>query len=151
MNYKQLTLEKRYQITALIKAGLNQKSITFEVGVNPSTISRELKRNNENVRGYNAELAQIISTKTQMQKAKRYSLTKPIEKYIRVKLKQDFSPEQISGRMKLDIGISVVHETIYRYTNKKNGGKLYEYLQHKNKKYHKRSNCPVSPRYGCLV
>jgi IS30 family transposase len=138
MNYKQLTLQKRYQITALIKAGLNQKSIAFEVGVNPSTISRELKRNNENVRGYNAELAQIISTKTEMQKAKRYSLTKPIEKYIRAKLKQDFSPEQISGRMKLDIGISVVHETIYRYTNKKNGGKLY--LRHKNKKYHKRSN-----------
>jgi IS30 family transposase len=77
-----------------------------------------------------------------MQKAKRYSLTKPIEKYIRAKLKQDFSPEQISGRMKLDIGISVVHETIYRYiyTNKKNGGKLYQYLRHKNKKYHKRSN-----------
>lgn len=44
--------------------------------------------------------------------------------------------------MKLDTGISVVHETIYRYiyTNKKNGGKLYKYLRHKNKKYHHRSN-----------
>ena len=40
--------------------------------------------------------------------------------------------------MKLDIGISVVHETIYRYIyiNKKNGGRLYTYLRHKNKKYH---------------
>jgi len=77
-----------------------------------------------------------------MQKSKRFSLTKPIEKYIRAKLKQDWSPEQISGRMKLDIGVSIVHETIYRYiySNKKNGGKLYTYLRHKNKKYHKRSN-----------
>ena len=77
-----------------------------------------------------------------MQKKKRYSLTKSIEKYIRVKLKQDWSPEQISGRMKLDTGVSVVHETIYRYiyANKKNGGKLYTYLRHKNKKYHCRSN-----------
>ena len=142
MRYKQLTLEKRYQITALIKAGLNQKSIAFEVGVNPSTISRELRRNNDKVRGYTAELAQILSTKTEMQKSKRFSLTKPIEKYIRAKLKQDWSPEQISGRMKLDTGVSVVHETIYRYiySNKKNGGKLYTYLRHKNKKYHKRSN-----------
>jgi len=87
-------------------------------------------------------LAQIISTQIERKKRKRLSLTKPIEKYIRAKLKQDWSPEQISGRMKIDIGISVVHETIYRYiyTNKKNGGKLYKYLRHKNKKYHCRSN-----------
>ncbi|MCF6340646.1 MAG: IS30 family transposase [Sulfurimonas sp.] len=61
---------------------------------------------------------------------------------MRVKLKQDWSPEQIAGRMKLDTGVSVVHETIYRYiyTNKYNGGKLYKSLRHKNKKYHCRSN-----------
>ena len=75
-------------------------------------------------------------------KKKRFSLTKTVEKYIRAKLKQDWSPEQISGRMKLDTGIYVVHETIYRYiyANKANGGKLYKSLRHKNKKYHKRSN-----------
>ena len=142
MRYKQLNLEKRYQISALIKAGLSQKDIAFEIGVHPSTISRELRRNNDLVRGYNAELAQIISTQVERKKRKRFSLTKPIEKYIRAKLKQDWSPEQISGRMKIDTGFSVVHETIYRYiyNNKKNGGKLYTYLRHKNKKYHKRSN-----------
>ena len=142
MRYKQLTLEKRYHISALQKAGLNQKEIATALNVHPSTISRELRRNNDFVRGYNAELAQIISRKTEMQKNKRFSLTKPIERYIRAKLKQDWSPEQISGRMKLDIGISIVHETIYRYiySNKKNGGKLYQYLRHKNKKYHNRSN-----------
>ena len=142
MKYRQLTLEKRYQVSALIKAGLNQKEVALEVGVHPSTISRELRRNRDVVRGYNAELAQIKSTKVEMQKTKRFSLTKPIEKYIRAKLKQDWSPEQISGRMRLDTGMSVVHETIYRYiyTNKKNGGKLYRYLRHKNKKYHCRSN-----------
>jgi len=142
MRYKQLNLKKRYQISALIKAGLRQKDIAFEIGVHPSTISRELRRNRDDFRGYNAELAQIKSTKVEMQKKKRFSLTKPIEKYIRVKLKQDWSPEQISGRMKIDIDVSIVHETIYKYiyTNKKNGGKLYKYLRHKNKKYHCRSN-----------
>lgn len=77
-----------------------------------------------------------------MQKKKRLSLTTTIEKYIRAKLKLDWSPEQIAGRMKLDTGVSVVHETIYRYiyVNKSNGGKLYTYLRHKNKKYYKRSN-----------
>ena len=142
MKYKQLTLEKRYHISALIKAGLNQKEIALEIGVHPSTISRKLRRNRDKIRGYSAEIAQVISTKKHKEKNKKFSLTKPIEKYIRSKLKQDWSPEQIAGRMKLDIGISVVHETIYRYiyTNKKNGGKLYKYLRHKNKKYHCRSN-----------
>ena len=142
MRYTQLTLSKRYQITALIKAGLNQKSIALELGVHPSTISRELRRNKDFIRGYNAELAQVKAAKREKTKKKRSSFTKQIERYIRSKLKLDWSPEQISGRMKLDIGVSVVHETIYRYiyANKANGGKLYKYLRHKNKKYHKRSN-----------
>ena len=142
MKYTQLTLKKRYQISALRKAGFNQKEIAEELSVHPSTISRELKRNRDSTRGYNAELAQVRSTKIQMQKNKRFSLTKTIEKYIRAKLKLDWSPEQIAGRMKLDTGASVVHETIYRYiyANKTNGGKLYKSLRHKNKKYHKRSN-----------
>jgi IS30 family transposase len=142
MSYNQLTLQKRYQISALQKVGYNQKDIAKELSVHPSTISRELRRNRDSVRGYQPELAQIKSTKTQMQKKKRFSLTKTIEKYIRAKLKLDWSPEQISGRMRLDIGVFVVHETIYRYIydNKANGGKLYKSLRHKNKKYHNRSN-----------
>ncbi|MFT5661652.1 MAG: IS30 family transposase [Sulfurimonas sp.] len=89
----------------------------------------------------NAEFAQVKCTKIEREKKKRFSLTKAVEKYIRAKLKQDWSPEQISGRMKRDTGIYVVHETIYRYiyTNKLNGGKLYTYLRHRNKKYHHRS------------
>lgn len=142
MKYKQLTLEKRYHISALQKAGLKQKEIAEKIAVHPSTISRELRRNRDKVRGYNAELAQIKSSKKHKQKTKRESLTARVEKYIRNKLKQDWSPEQISGRMKIDLGITVVHETIYRYiyANKANGGRLYKSLRHKNKKYHKRSN-----------
>ena len=142
MKYTQLTLQKRYQISALQKAGYNQKEIAKELSVHPSTISRELRRNRDRVRGYQPELAQIQSTKKHQEKSKRKSITKRVEKYIRIKLKEDWSPEQISGRMKLDTGIYVVHETIYRYIyyNKANGGTLYTSLRHKNKKYHKRSN-----------
>ena len=44
--------------------------------------------------------------------------------------------------MKLDIGLRICHETIYRYIyyNKFRGGRLYKHLRHKNKKYHNRSN-----------
>ena len=62
MKYRQLTLEKRYQISALIKAGLNQKEIALEIGVHPSTISREFRRNKNKVRDYSAEIAQVLFT-----------------------------------------------------------------------------------------
>ncbi|MDP1973641.1 helix-turn-helix domain-containing protein [Sediminibacterium sp.] len=44
-NYTQLSLIQRYQIEVFIKAGMKQKKIAENRGVNPSTISRELKRN----------------------------------------------------------------------------------------------------------
>ena len=47
-NYTQLSYEQRYQIEALLKAGLKKKEIALHVGVSPSTISRELKRNTAN-------------------------------------------------------------------------------------------------------
>ena len=105
MSYSQLTLEKRYHISALQKAGLNQKEIAIKLSVHPSTISRESRRNIDDVRGYNPELAHIKSSKKHKEKSKRESISKRVEKYIRAKLKQDWSPEQIAGRMKLDTGI----------------------------------------------
>jgi len=44
-NYKQLSLEQRYKMDALLKAGLKQKDIATRIGVHPSTVSREIKRN----------------------------------------------------------------------------------------------------------
>lgn len=138
MKYKQLTLSKRYQISTLIKQGYNQKEIAVEIGVSPSTISRELKRNSDGK--YQAEQAQIQYHKRVVSKNKRKSITSSIEKYIRSKLKDDWSPQQIAGRLKMDRNLSIHHETIYRfiYTNKASNGRLYKHLRHKNKKYHKR-------------
>ncbi len=44
-NYTQLSLVQRYQIQALLKAGMKQKIIAQQIGVHPSTVSRELCRN----------------------------------------------------------------------------------------------------------
>jgi IS30 family transposase len=43
--YTHLSLVQRYQIQAFLKAGMKQKIIALEIGVHPSTISRELNRN----------------------------------------------------------------------------------------------------------
>jgi IS30 family transposase len=143
MKYKQLTLTKRYHISTLIKEGLNQKEIAKEIGVHPSTICREFKRfKQSNKKDYYPEILQIEAKMKHIQKPKRSAMTKVIEKYIRKKLKEDWSPEQLIGRMKLEINQTISHETIYKfiYSNKIKGGMLYKHLRHKNKKYHKRSN-----------
>ena len=139
MSYRQLTLSERYHISALLKQGLSQKEIAEEIGVSPSTISRELRRNGSE-KGYDAEHAQTQTFLRHRKKRKHTIWTPSAERYVREKLKLDWSPEQISGRMKLERGYTISHETIYRYiyANKHNGGRLYKHLRHKNKKYHKR-------------
>lgn len=43
--YTQLTRGKRYQIRALLKAGISQAKMAFYLKVHKSTISREIRRN----------------------------------------------------------------------------------------------------------
>ena len=49
--YRQLTEEDRIEIYAMKQAGKEQKKMATELGVHPSTISRELGRNT-GLRGY---------------------------------------------------------------------------------------------------
>jgi IS30 family transposase len=60
--------------------------------------------------------------------------------YIREKIKLNWSPEQISGRLFTEENVSLSHETIYQFIlkNKRNGGDLYRYLRHQAKPYRKR-------------
>jgi IS30 family transposase len=142
MRYKQLTLEKRYQISAYKKAGFLQKDIARELKVSESTISRELSRNTLYTT-YQPELAERLTYQRHRDKAKRVKLTNPVKKFIKERLKLDWSPEQIAGVMRKEkVKNAVSYESIYKYIyhNKSYGGKLYLKLRHKNKKYHKRSS-----------
>jgi len=140
MKYNQLTLVKRYQILTLIKERYNQKDIALKISVHPSTICRELKPFKS--KEYNPEEAHIQAKLKHIKKSKRKAMTKPVEKYVKQKLKEDWSPEQLVGRMKKDTNLTVSHETVYKfiYKNKSNGGLLYKHLRHRNKKYHNRLN-----------
>jgi len=143
MKYKQLTLKERYHISTLLKRGWRQKAIAESIGVHPSTICREIRRNSDEVtKEYSYEFAHSVAESRQHTKVKYTVINKHTKTYIKSKLKEDWSPEQIAGRMNLDKGFSVCHETIYRYIyyNKSRGGRLYKYLRHKNKKYHNRNN-----------
>ena len=108
-----------------------------------NNLYEEIQRNKDLSTGeYHYAFAQTKAQRRQQNKAKYSVFTSKIKTYIKIKLKADWSPEQIAGRMKMDIGLCICHETIYRYIyyNKSRGGRLYTYLRHKNKKYHSRSN-----------
>jgi len=148
VNYKQLTLEQRYHISALWQSGKKQKDIATELGVHKSTISRELKRNmfwwGSRIPQYNPGHAQTYCEIRHKHKRKRIKLTEDVKLFIKDKLLLDWSPDQISGYAKKHNMFSISHETIYQFIlqNKKYGGDLYKHLRHKNKKYRKRYGSP---------
>ncbi len=139
MKYHRLTQEERYQIYALLKEGLSMSAIAKNIGKDKSTISRELKRN-KGQRGYRPKQAHTFAKERVRLKIKSTYLQEEQIKYIKEKIELKWSPQQISGRMKIDGLSPVSHETIYRYIlrDKDNGGKLYLNLRHKHKRYKKR-------------
>ena len=134
MNYKHLTLEERYHIQAYKKAGYKQKEIANEIGVNPSTICRELKRNSSTqIKNYSAKPANRASCDRRIYASKKsnmkidYKLKKILKKYIL----KDWSPEQISNRLKSDGVINISHVRIYQFIeeDRQRGGELYTHLR----------------------
>jgi transposase, IS30 family len=124
MTYTQLTQEQRYQIYALLKTEQSQTKIATVIGVNKSTISREIRRNCGQ-RGYRPKQAQRISVERRRNKVTKRITT---ETWARVdeKLQQDWSPEQVSGWLKKNTDTTVSHEWIYQhiYMDKRSGGNL---------------------------
>ncbi len=136
MNYTQLTRGQRYQIKALLKAGHNQTQIGVVVGCHKSTISRELRRN-RGQKGYRPYQADEHAYDRQCE-AYRSRIAWQTWQQVEQLLLQDWSPEQIAGRLKLEQQPTVSHEWIYLYVyaDKRRGGTLYQHLrsQKKNRK-----------------
>ena len=127
--YTQLTREERYQIYALKQAGHRQNDIAEVLGRHKSTISRELRRNH-GLRGYRPKQAHRLALARRSAKV-RPRFGSPIWRQIEVLIRQDWSPEQIAGRLKVEQNIRISHETIYQYiyAAKRSGGNLYRHLR----------------------
>jgi IS30 family transposase len=133
-----LTQAQRYEISAMLQAGIQRKEICKNTGIDKSVISRELKRNCDKRSGnYDPELAQHKYEKRLKEKPKFIHFTEEIKQKIISELQDDWSPEQIVGRAKLNGENCVSHETIYRYvwTDKKQGGNLHKHLRNRGKRY----------------
>jgi len=109
MAHKQLTDEERYQIEALNRKGFTQKDIAKSIGRSPSTISRELRRNSGSKRGYKGALAIKRTDKRRRGAKKSEKLDLAMCSMIKRQLEDYLSPEQISGRLSLEMDVNISH------------------------------------------
>ena len=103
------------------------------LGCHKSTISRELKRNSGK-KGYRPRQADELAYNRQCE---AYSSRIAWETWQEVErlLGQEWSPEQIAGRLKLEKQPTVSHECIYLYVyaEKRRGGTLHQHLRSQKK------------------
>jgi IS30 family transposase len=116
--YKQLSQSEREQIAGLLSEGCSLGDIAKTLGRNKSTISREITRNSapEHQRYTPCRAhARACERKTSANTHERLK-NDFVRMYVRDGLEQGWSPEQISGRIRVDYpGCSVNHEAIYQY------------------------------------
>lgn len=140
--YYQLTSFQRYEIEDLLSQLVKKSDIADQLGVHISTIYREIKRNaDQRNKTYRSTLAQRKSKERHELKVKHIRFSHDIRKKVISLLKEDYSPEQITGTLALS-QIHVSHERIYQFIweDKKKGGKLHKHLRNKGRKYRKRGS-----------
>lgn len=121
--YKHFTPEQRNELAILLSAGLAQKDIAKLLNKTESAISQELKRNPAPTKtGYGAGVAKTNTTNRRIKANERFKKienNKWLENYIVQKLMLYWSPEQISGRLKLkyknDKNKQIGKDSIYKY------------------------------------
>lgn len=141
MGYRQLSTEERYTIGAMRQRGCGVVEIARELNRHRSTIWNEVRRNRSTYDGaYRARWAveKTNGRRRRSRRNKRYGAAQfaPVESLLR----QDFSPEQIVGRARLEGRPVMCHETIYLWiwADKRRGGSLWLHLRGARKQKRKR-------------
>ena len=129
--YKHLGSEERDQIAQLKAKGLSNKAIAEAIGRDPSTISRELRRNAQDSGAYRP----IFADGSYLYRRQRPALLdrdERLRRYVIDRLTEGWTPKQIAGRLRTGIDRldSISHETIYAriYPKAQRPEKLWRYL-----------------------
>ncbi len=115
-NYQHLTQRQRFIIQDLRDLGKSYTDIASEIGVHRSTVSREIARNKNCADGYKAVGAQAVARGRRLHPiARTRKISGVLEEIVMEKLNLRWSPEQISGRLRLEGTWLISHEAIYRW------------------------------------
>ena len=149
--YNHLSREQRYTIDRLLKQSKSYSFIAETIGVATSTVSREIRRNQTPRGRYSCRQAETYASE---RKEWRYyprkfnsKMRHEVEQIIR---QQQWSPEQIVGRFRLE-GIPIVGKTTlytFLHKDKESGGDLYRHTRHHLKYRHKPLASPPKGKWG---
>jgi len=146
MRHRQLTYDDRIYIEVWHWESKSSKYIADRLGVHPSTIGRERKRGGTGTLkiGYMAHVGEGLRRKSVKRRGRKPKLVGELLGYVKSRLIEGWSPEQISGRLKLEGKERVSHETIYSFLEKDraSGGHLYLLLRHGHRRRKKRFSVP---------
>lgn len=142
MGYGHLSIDEREVILKMQAQKASMREIGRYLGRNAGTISRELARNVGWTGQYRAYRAQRYYEKRRKASKTPYRLEDDdsLRQYVETKLKEYWSPEQISGCVRQTFGIRVSPVTIYRWVKRDrarcNG--LWTFLRQSHRRRRKR-------------
>lgn len=147
--YNQLTQELRDRIAALSSAGHSQRAVATVLGIDHTTVSRELRRNSYGSDGrtekekhgtYNPTVAQhktYVRRKYAKYQGKKIHKNPRLESFIVTNVQRDWNPDEMSGYLKLHrsrLGFYASKTTIYEWFDSVHGQPYQHYLpKHRNK------------------
>ena len=138
--YNQITSEERYTIAQCRSARMTVNEIAAITGRHRSTIYREVARNIGRGGRYRCSKAQEKTNgrRSRSRRNRHFGQEELIlvERYLR----EDYSPEQVSGYLAKEGLLSISHEAIYQHVwrDKKAGGDLHRHLRCARKQRRKR-------------
>ena len=127
IGYRHLTESDRFTIQSLLSQGLSQRKVALALGVDPSTITRELQRARrcaDDPRPYIATFGQRVRVQRRksagaLRRKLGQSFDTPLAGQVLRDLQQGWSPEQVCGRLREQAStrgpspVVLSHETIY--------------------------------------
>lgn len=118
MKYRHFTIEEREEIQLGLWGKESIRSIGLRLNRSPSSISREIKKHfSPEKHLYRPQVAHASALNNRSKRGRTERLKNDtIRSYVMTKLREGYSPEQIAGRMRIDLpGFSISHEAIYQY------------------------------------
>lgn len=132
--YKHITCEQRYAIYLGKQKNETNKAIAQTIGVSPSTVSREIKRNSTRNNKYVWDKAHNSAESRKHRSPGNRKISAEIiwrvKQYIKDK---QWSPKQISGYLAQKEDIHISYETIYKLIRNDTTGELAKNCRHKMK------------------
>ena len=130
------------ELSILRKKGYSLRGIAGELGVSPASVSRELRRNRMRDGVYKPERAQqkaYVRRKYSKFIGMKIRNDPWLEDYVKGKLQEGVTPEEISGRLEYELGCPVISfKIIYKWIYSVHGYPWAQYLPSKRWKPKKR-------------